>query len=261
MSQSGDAPSRAMQGDQIYSAHPRLLEDFATTKDGVQIEVLRSPDLNVGVPMLFIPGMLGTASMFAERVEVIRPRPGIAFSHRGCGKSSSPQEGHFDFLSRCLDIEAIVDHFQLPRYILYGFSRGVSMAVEHALQFPNRVAGLVLDDAEAIYPELDRGWLHRVLTAQFLWANPFALEQIQKESREIDLTNRLDEIKVPVLIVRGEQESSLLSRLAAERMKKKLSNAKLIHLPQSGHGASPEDFPDFRDALEEFCNQIDPDAG
>lgn len=241
----------------MYSAHPRLQEDFAPTDDGANIEILRSRSLETGVPVILIPGTLGTASMFADRVEAIAPRPAIAFSHRGCGKSSSPLEGHYDFASRCLDIKAVAEFYKLPRYFLYGFSRGVAMAVQHALLFPEQVLGLVLDDAEPIYPKLDKAWLDRVIAAQFLWANPIALELIQKESVEINFYDKLASIKVPTLIFRGEREGSLLPRLSAERMKKALPDAKLLHLPHSGHGASPEDFPDFRDAMETFFNKID----
>ncbi len=242
----------------MFSAHPRLLEEFCPTKDGVQIEILRSLDLSKGIPVILVPGMLGTASMLADRLEVLAPRPGITMSHRGCGKSSSPVEGHYDFQSRCQDIEAVVDHFQLKRYFLYGFSRGVALVLQHCLQYPERVAGLVLDDAEPIYPELSRDWLDRMNAAQFLWAHPFALERIQLESEEIRFHDRLSEIKAPSLIFRGVLEGSLLSREAAVNMQKLLHSADLIHLPQSGHGASLEDFPMFQDALVDFFNRIDP---
>jgi pimeloyl-ACP methyl ester carboxylesterase len=248
----------AWKDDSMYNAYPKLIEDTCSTTDGVHLELLRSKNLDSGIPMVLIPGMIGTASMFAERIEMIQPRSGIAFSHRGCGKSSSPTEGHYDFASRCLDITAVVEHYNLQTYFLYAFSRGVPMAVQHALDNPGRVKGIILDDAEPIYPQLTRNWVQRMIGAQFLWAHPFALERIQKESVECDLFDRLPEIQVPVLIFRGEQDGSLLSKAAALKMKARLPQAELVQLPNSGHGASLEDMPDFRDAMVEFLNRLDP---
>jgi pimeloyl-ACP methyl ester carboxylesterase len=250
----------AWKDDSMYNAYPRLVEDDCWTTDGVHLEMLRSKSFEGGIPMLLVPGMIGTASMFAERIEMIQPRPGITFSHRGCGKSSSPSEGHYDFVSRCLDITAVVEHYKLQQYVLYAFSRGVPMAVQHALDNPGRVKGLILDDAEPVYPQLSRQWVQRMIDAQFLWAHPFALERIQKESVECDLFDRLPEIQVPVLIFRGEQEGSLLSKAAALKMKARFPKAELVHLPNSGHGASPEDIPEFRDAIVEFLNRLDPQS-
>ncbi len=248
----------AWKDDSAYSAPPRLEEDMCTSKDGVHLEVLRSKTSSPCIPVILVPGMIGTATMFAERIEILQPRSGIAFSHRGCGKSSSPTEGHYDFASRCLDIDAVVDHFQLQEYFIYGFSRGVPMAIQHALDNPGRVKGIVLDDAEPIYPRLTHSWTQKMVAAQFLWAHPFALERIQKESVECDLYDRLPEIKVPVLIFRGELDGSLLSKGAALRMKARLPLAELIHLPNSGHGATLEDFPDFREGMNAFFNRLDP---
>jgi pimeloyl-ACP methyl ester carboxylesterase len=248
----------AWKDDSMYTAYPKLIEDFCDTADGVHLELLRSKSLDGGIPVLMIPGMIGTASMLAERIEMIQPRPGIAFSHRGCGKSSSPVAGHYDFVSRCLDIKAVVDHYKLQEYFLYAFSRSVPMALQHALDHPTQVKGLILDDAEPVYPELTRNWTQRMIAAQFLWSHPFALERIQKESVEQDLYGRLPQIKAPVLIFRGEQDGSLLSLASALRMKAKLPDAELVHLPNSGHGASIEDFPDFRDAMVDFLSRLDP---
>ena len=153
-----------------------------------------------------------------------------------------------------------MEHYKLQEYFLYGFSRGVPMAVQHALDNPGRVKGLILDNAEPIYPELTRDWVQRMIAAQFLWAHPFALERIQKESVEFDLFDRLPEIQVPVLIFRGELDGSLLSKAAALKMKARLPKAELVQLPNSGHGASVEDFPDFRDAIVEFLNRLDPQS-
>src|SRR6478735_4056027 len=236
----------------MYSAHPRLVEEMASTQDGVHIELLRSKNLQEGIPVILVPGMLGTAPMFADRMDMLQPRPAIAFSHRGCGKSSSPTEGHYDFASRCLDIDAVVNFYQLKEYFLYGFSRGVAMAVQHALQNPGHIKGLVLDDAEPVYPRLTRAWFNRINDAQFLWAHPFALERIQKESVECDLYDRLGEIKAPVLIFRGEMDGSMLTKEAAEDMQRRLAKAEIVTLANSGHGASAEDFPLFRDAMLEF---------
>lgn len=242
----------------MYSAYPRLVEDTCSTSDGVNLEILRSKDLHAGIPFVIVPGMLGTAPMFAERIEMMNPRPGIAFSHRGCGKSGSPAEGHYDFASRCLDLQAVVDHYQLTEYFVYGFSRGVAMAVQHTLENQGRVKGLILDDAEPIYPRLTRGWLKRIMEANFLWAHPFALERIQKESIEHDLYGQLDQIKVPTLIFRGLMEGSLLNQPASEEMLARLPQSELVILPNSAHGASPADFPQFRDATIAFFNRLNP---
>jgi hypothetical protein len=102
--------------------------------DGISIHCLSSSDYDSNfVPIVMVPGMLGTANSLSENIEYLSPRRVVTFSHRGIDKSGNIQIGQGNFASRCLNIEAVVKHFQLEQYYLYGFSRGVPLVIQHAL--------------------------------------------------------------------------------------------------------------------------------
>ncbi len=61
----------------------------------------------------------------------------------------------------------------------------------------------------------------------------------------------LRKIKCPMLIVRGA-ESDILSREAAERMAREIPNARLVQVPNSGHGVHTDNPSGFVEAVREF---------
>jgi len=79
------------------------------------------------------------APQLAERARV------IALDQRGHGLSDKPDDG-YDFTSVTRDLNRFLDETKIERPILIGHSWGGNVALDYAVQRPERVAGLVFVD-------------------------------------------------------------------------------------------------------------------
>lgn len=122
-----------------------MKSEFVRTVDGLEIHTLSSDSWDDQTPLIFVPGMMGIADFYEREMTEFSPRRILALSHRGCGKSEIPPIGKADFRSRVNDIAAVASGFALHNYFLCGFSRGVSLAVQHAIDYPGAVRGLFSD--------------------------------------------------------------------------------------------------------------------
>jgi pimeloyl-ACP methyl ester carboxylesterase len=232
-----------------------MKDSFARAKDGVNIHYLESGDSNPSLaPLVFVPGMMGIAEHLAEEMEGLQPRRTIALTHRGLGKNQKIQPGSGSFAHRCSDIEAVVKHLDLPKYFLYGFSRGVPMAVAHALEHPMRVAGLILHDCEPSYLKVSEKWRDMLIAANRPHIPAETVTAYWQDSEAIDLNPRLPEIRCPTLIFRGEKEGSLLPLEQATKMQKALGSAEIVNLPNSAHELATGDRDIFLNAIRRFIS-------
>ena len=67
----------------------------------------------------------------------------VTFDNRGSGYSDKPAKG-YDFHNMATDVVGLLDHLDLPRVHLLGFSMGGAIAQELAIRHPHRVDRLVL---------------------------------------------------------------------------------------------------------------------
>jgi pimeloyl-ACP methyl ester carboxylesterase len=73
-------------------------EDWSRISDcwadnrGVRLHYLDSGRETSGglVPVVFIPGAMGTAELYRHEIQSLAPRRRVAMSLRGCGKSEAP---------------------------------------------------------------------------------------------------------------------------------------------------------------------------
>ncbi len=112
--------------------------------NGTELFCLRTGE---GLPLLAMHGGLGFDHTYfrpwldplAERAEI------IYYDHRGNGRSGRPTswEGitHGTWAD---DAEALRRHLGLERMVLFGHSYGGFLALEYALRYPERLAGLIL---------------------------------------------------------------------------------------------------------------------
>lgn len=127
---------------------------------GVRIEALEwspEPARAAGIPLVFIPGGIGHA-IFAEvhgeagasgRIGS-RKRAVLGISRRGTGSSDAPGSGYTpaDFAG---DVASAISAAGYERFVLFGQSMGVPIALELALTRPRGVAALVFGDAPPRY--------------------------------------------------------------------------------------------------------------
>lgn len=129
-----------------------------------------------GYPILCLhghPGRGQSMSVFTQHFS--RRFQAIAPDLRGYGKSQV--QGDFTMATHLADLAALLDQLQIRRCLVLGWSLGGILALELALQLPDRVSGLILV-ATAARPWGDHppiSWVDNALTGiagALNWLNP-----------------------------------------------------------------------------------------
>lgn len=106
-----------------------------------------------GVPLVLLHGHGNEAHLWDDFVPAITDHYRVlAVDQRGHGDSDWDPEARYDAHSMADDLEAVLEHFEIDRFVLIGFSMGGRVSMAFAGRHPERLAGLVLVD---IGPELD----------------------------------------------------------------------------------------------------------
>ena len=117
---------------------------FFTTSDSVKIHYLEAGS---GRPIVFIPGWTMPAWIWQPQIdELAKKYHVIAVDPRSQGESDKPTFGHLPE-TRARDYKELVDHLQLKRPVLVGWSMGCGELMKYVEQFgTDNLAGLVLVD-------------------------------------------------------------------------------------------------------------------
>ncbi len=96
-----------------------------------------------GFPILCIHGHPGSGSSLSVFTHHLSKRfRTFAPDLRGYGKSRF--KGDFKMQDHLIDLEAILDRFEVKKCLILGWSLGGILGIELALRFPKRVSGLIL---------------------------------------------------------------------------------------------------------------------
>lgn len=190
------------------------------------------------IPVLVCPGLSEIAEEYEDFMVEMLPRRTIALSFRGRGRSDTPLAG-YDLQDHVTDIESVVLHLQITRFHLYGYSRGVSYALEYARQHPERIASLIVQDYPAEHKAMTAEWAKSYIEDYLI---PFdrltsniraeAVYGIQRESNACEFRFSLEK---PVLVLRGALEDSLISDEDLARYKRRFRQIKIVQFEESGH--------------------------
>jgi len=225
---------------------------------GVRIHYLDTgPDADPTLtPIVFVPGALGTAEDYREEMDALAPRRCIAISLRGRGQSDLPAQG-YGLVDHIRDIEAVIEASGVEDFCLMGFSMGVPFALGYAILHPTRIVGMILGDYPAEYKQLSAVWLEKT-HQEFGSRVPYHLIQaLQAESAEIPLWSDLPKIDAPVLVIRGDQEDSLLSPEDADEYVGSLAQAMMLVFPGSGHHLWEPDRNRYFGTIKSFLQGLD----
>ena len=208
------------------------------------------------VPLLLIPGMLGSAEDYLADMESLAPRRCVSVSLRGRGKSDAPEQG-YSFEDHIDDIEAVVRATELSGFCALGHSTGVSYAIGYASRHPDSLRGLVLLDYPARYPAIGPKWVDRALSIISDQARAPVVRALQRESVEVPLWQSLERIECPVLIFRGGKAGSMLSEEDAKEYRQRLRRVRTVVFEDSEHEPWDPDRDRYLHELRAFLQEID----
>ncbi|WP_226006321.1 alpha/beta fold hydrolase [Natrinema salinisoli] len=249
-------------------------------------------DVGDGQPIVFAHGTLMDRTMFAPQLEALKDEyRAIAYDLRARTDRYAPG---YDLRDLADDCDALLDGIGEDSAVIAGMSMGGFMGLRFALEYPERVDGLVLIDSMAaphtaeeqeVYgelveplegstdsnprdlaegvtgylfgettreenPELVEAWVDRWAT----YPGAAVYNELHSWLDRPDVTDRLSEIDVPVLIVHGEEDPSI-DPSRAEPMLDELPDAEMELIPEAGHTSNLENPEPATDAIRSFLDE------
>ncbi len=243
-----------------------------------------------GAPVVMLSHSLGSSLfMWDPQLEVLEPHYQVLrYDTRGHGGSDAPSgEYTLDMLGE--DALGLLAALGIERVHFVGLSMGGMIGQYLALNRSDRLEDLVLSDTAALLPEeaqpiwqeridLARGkgiealvdeTLGRWFTPSFLRQNRPEVELIRQQFlstpvdgyigcseaiRGLNYLGRLSEIKIPTLIMVGEEDLGT-PVAAAEAMQQRIADSTLVVLPAAAHLSNVEQAEAFNTALISFLQQ------
>lgn len=214
----------------------------------------------------------------------------IAYDQRGSGNSSVIKTG----FSPADDLKAIMDYLKIEKTSLVGHSIGGTIALDFALQHPEKVSALILVASglngyswSKEYMELMNAiWSvpqPEEMTKQFLSAPFYAvsmseptiksdIETITKENfqkvlkwetfdiRDVhwyfpDSISKLKELKVPTLVIYGDKDSEDIKQIA-QLFNKSIRNVKITQIKNTDHLLNFEKPNELNKLVLDFLSDI-----
>jgi len=174
--------------------------------DGLDFHYL---DEGTGIPFVFQHGLGGDVS---QPSGLFRPPDGvrlIALDCRGHGETrplGDPAKLCFDYFAA--DLAALLDHLGVERAVVGGISMGAGVALNFALRYPQRTAGLVLSRP---------AWLDEAMPAH-LRVYPEIARAIRAHGVEKarEMLRHLPEVAVQLDSPRAEETAEKLERIPAD---------------------------------------------
>lgn len=234
-----------------------------------------------GDPLVFASGFFGEMEMWRHQIEEFsKDYKCIAFDTRGSGRSDKPiprvsygMERHRD------DLDAVLNQVDANKAAIVGHSFGGNYASLYALKYPEKTAGLVLVNSFAtgehikqagntieFYKDLVREKRSRVdgyvqvgmpedLAMETAYWPIYAIMGNAWSFLEFDITERLDEIDCPVLIVHGEDDIVAPLEPSATYLRNHLSNATYKVFEGVNHCTPVEESEKFNQTVKNWLEK------
>jgi pimeloyl-ACP methyl ester carboxylesterase len=244
------------------------------------------------IPIIFIHGFPYNSSMWAQQIRSLKKQHYcITYDVRGLGETPA-KDGQFTIEMFVDDLFTVIDGLDLDRVVIVGFSMGGYIALRAMEREPERFRALILCDTKAEADD-DAGKLKRAAAINIInregveqFVSDFVpmtfgkdapqkiaetydatLRQAQKESpigvkgcllamaTRTDTTQSLAKIKVPTLLLVGEQDS-LTPPSVMKQMHDKIEDAEMITIPEAGHMAPLENPEAVTKAFKDFLARV-----
>ncbi len=215
----------------------------------------------------------------------------IAYDIRGLGQSPAG-DGQFTMETFVDDLETIIDELRLKKPILCGLSMGGYISLRALERMPDRFSAAILCDTKS-EADNNEGKLKRVAGIKRINTEglaPFAKDFITncfgdhfKKNKKAELDNIIDysskfdpagikgcllamlgrtdttesleRIKIPTLLICGEQDM-LTPPIIMKEMLKKINNAEYIEIKNAGHMTPIENPEEVNSSLRKFLTEL-----
>lgn len=243
--------------------------------------------------VIFSHGLFMDHEMFAPQVAALSSRYRcIAWDERGHGKTAGDSIAPFSYYDSADDVAALLAHLGIKRAVLAGMSQGGFLSMRCALTHPDRVRALILIDTQAGledpsklagYHQMIHDWTTNGLSDQVAaviesiilndgwsgaeyWKNKWrAMKAVNVAgsfatlTTRDDIIQRIDQIRVPTLVVHGDADAAIPLSLA-NVLVRRIPGAQLAVIPGAGHAANLTHPAPTNAAIERFLAGLGPDA-
>lgn len=257
--------------EEIFAAEPAV--KYVRLSNGLKIQYAESGD-SLGAPVILLHGY-GDSFRSFDLVLSRLPKSFHVYvlSQRGHGDSSRPASGYNprDFAA---DVAVFMEAVKLKQAVIVGHSMGSYVAQRFALDYPDRVRGLVLIGSfvtvrghqgvkelwdstiskfgDSVDPAFIRDFQQSTFQKPI---PPEFFETVVRESAKIpgrvwrttmaelmktDFSDQLGRIKAPTLIVWGDKDSFFL-RAEQDRLANAIAGSRLVVYEGTGHCPNWED--------------------
>ena len=213
----------------------------------------------------------------------------LRYDTRGHGETSAP-DGAYTLEQMAEDLVGLLDGLNVKQTHFVGLSMGGMIGQVFALKYPQRFQSLVACDTTSRYPAeaaqlweeriatarskgmepLVNGTLERWFTAPFRDKNKAMLERVGKmivttppagyagccaAIPKINVTDRLGELRLPALVICGEQDPGTPVAMARD-IANGIRGSELCIIPAAAHLSNLEQPEKFNDALLGFLDRV-----
>jgi 3-oxoadipate enol-lactonase len=215
----------------------------------------------------------------------------LLYDIRGHGGSAAPGDS-YTIEELASDVAVLLDHLQIPQAAFVGLSIGGMIGQAFALQYPDRLSGLVLcstgsrteppakttiedrlkkvrsEGLQSQVPSTLNRWFSSEFAANAPATMAWVSDQIVATSVDgytgcgraiqgLDLTDALSEIKTKTLIVPGEHDLGF-PETVSRVIQQKIADSDLILLKGAAHLGNVEQTHRFNEIVAGFLSRISP---
>ena len=247
-----------------------------------------------GPAVLFAHGTLMDHTMFRHQVHSLRERyRAISYNLRAGTDLCASSYTNADLVDDCL---RLMDDLSIERCVLGGLSMGGFMAIDFALKYPERVAGIILLDTMAVgytpderalfgsyfdpldvdgpLPQAFIEWFTPVIFSKRAilrqpeliryWTERWAERPARSVHREYrswidkaDMTAPLANLSCGTLIIHGSDDAGI-DVAQAHLMHRHIAGAQLRVIEGCGHASSEEAPAEVNAAIHDFLGRMQP---
>ena len=259
---------------------------YAKTSDGVNIAFWT---LGEGMPVVEMPAGIFSHIQLEWRTPQLRrwyervaqKRMLVRYDGRGTGLSDR-DVADYSLDAHVLDLQAVVDRIGIQRFCLFGLFNYAPVAINYAVQHPERVSRLALWMAGARYADASPGWraflelmdkdwsLFSEAMAGLMGGDPeevraasvFIRQSVTPETakaiidanRQFDVTSLLPKVTAPTLVLH-RPEAPFTDVDLGKRLASQIPNARLVLLEGTSGFAMVGDVEAVIDAFDEFLGE------